>query len=189
MTDVQKAEQIISELKAKRNEIIELEFSLSKERQSIAFEAHTGDEKARRRLDQINRTAAQHGSELESLDAAIAEAENRWKQAQGEEAREADRADALKLKDLFGELSDLILQDDDLLVEYVRNRNREEKIWHEVRSLGWHQTIAQLRANTSRIAARRCVRLLEANWSFPFYRSNAVPARVTSCKASAVMRA
>jgi hypothetical protein len=52
---------------------------------------------------------------------------------------------------LYAELADLILADDDLLSKYVRNRHREEKIWHEMRALGWFQTIGQLRANTSRI--------------------------------------
>jgi hypothetical protein len=53
---------------------------------------------------------------------------------------------------LFAELSDLLLADDDLLAKYVRNRHREEQLWHEMCSLGWHQTISQLRANTNRIA-------------------------------------
>jgi hypothetical protein len=150
-TEVHKAEQIISDLKVKKNELVELELKLAQERSQIAFEAHTGDSAARKRLDQINKTAAMHNSELESLDAAISEAERRLKQAMGEEIREADRANALKLKGLYAELSDLILADDDLLMKYVRNRHREEQLWHEMRSLGWFQTIGQLRANTSRI--------------------------------------
>jgi hypothetical protein len=37
----------------------------------VALDAHTGDGKARKRLDEINAAVATHASELQSLDAAL----------------------------------------------------------------------------------------------------------------------
>ena len=73
---------------------------LADERSSIALAAHAGgDEKARKRLDVINREIATHGAEVESLRIAVAMQEKVVQQAKQQEQAAADREAALKLRD------------------------------------------------------------------------------------------
>jgi hypothetical protein len=72
---------------------------LDQVRASYAFAAHArGDETARRKLDQVNRETAEHGSELASIDAALVTARLRLDAAQRHEAKAADRAKAVELR-------------------------------------------------------------------------------------------
>jgi hypothetical protein len=97
MPDVEQAERVASELKAKRDALVAHGIELGEQRQHVAFDAHTGDGAARKRLDTINREAALEDSELRSLDAAIAEAGGRVEQARATEAQERDKANAARL--------------------------------------------------------------------------------------------
>jgi hypothetical protein len=105
-TNVESAERTLSELQAKREQLVADGHKLVEERGKIAFQAHVGDKAARRRLDEVNRSVATHESELASLEAAIAEAARRVQQAKRDEVSAADRAKAQAAHKLVGELSD-----------------------------------------------------------------------------------
>jgi hypothetical protein len=96
--DFEQAEKTLVALRSKRDALVARGIELAEERQHCAFGAHTGDAAARKKLDAINREAALHDSELRSLDAAIAEAAERVKQAQAVEYAKAERAKAGELK-------------------------------------------------------------------------------------------
>src|SRR5258708_13720243 len=91
MSDIERAEKILHDLRAKREAAVAHGHSLGEERTQLAFGAHTGDAAARKKLDTINREAALHDSELRSLDCAIAEATARVERARQAEERAAAR--------------------------------------------------------------------------------------------------
>ena len=98
MTEIAKAEHILAGLQAKREAAVARGVVLGEERTTQAFAAHADDDaKARKRLDEINREASLHDSELRSLDAAIAEATKRVAAAQATEARQGERQRAREI--------------------------------------------------------------------------------------------
>src|SRR5258708_21824503 len=82
MSDIERAEKTLRDLRAKREAAVAHGVALGEERTQLAFTAHAlGDSKSRKRLDEINRESALHDSELRSLDAAISEAAARVERA------------------------------------------------------------------------------------------------------------
>src|SRR5207302_628746 len=77
MNDIEQAEKTLVALRSKRDALVAHGVALGEERTQLAFGAHTGDDKARKQLDAVNREAALNDAEQRSLGCAIAEAENR----------------------------------------------------------------------------------------------------------------
>jgi hypothetical protein len=108
MNDIEQATQALDKLRVARDAVIARGAELIEERTRLAFGAYaSGDAKARRRLDEINREDALHGSELRSIDAAIAEASVRVDRAQRAEARKVARAKVGELRKHVDELAEL----------------------------------------------------------------------------------
>jgi hypothetical protein len=82
MTAVEQAEATVKIFDDKRRAIIEKNVELADERQRIAYLAHSGDKKARARLDAINSETSVYVSELQSIEAAITEANKHLAAAQ-----------------------------------------------------------------------------------------------------------
>jgi hypothetical protein len=98
-TSVSDAQAVISNLEAKRDALVERGRQLDQVRASYAFAAHArNDETARRKLDQVHRETAEHGSELASIDAALVTARQRLEAARADEAKQQDREKALLLR-------------------------------------------------------------------------------------------
>jgi hypothetical protein len=98
-TTVADAERVIANLEAKRVALVERGNELATIRASYAYAAHAnGDKAARAKLDQVNRETAEHGSELASIDGALATARRKLEAAQRAEAKAADRAKAVELR-------------------------------------------------------------------------------------------
>jgi uncharacterized membrane protein YkoI len=74
---------------------------LATERQRISFRAHTDDKVARKRLSEIHREVAEHGSEMISLDAAIAEAQQRVTGAEADATHALEQQRAREALDLL----------------------------------------------------------------------------------------
>ena len=71
MTDVEKAAAVVRSLEEKREQCVRRGIELADARAAIALDAHTGNSKARKQLDEINGQIATHASELASYDAAL----------------------------------------------------------------------------------------------------------------------
>jgi len=97
MNEVQKSEAVIADLETKRAACVKRGTELADERAAVALDAHTGNVKARKRLDEINAAIATHGSELASIDAAIKAAGERLQQAQASESQTQARKVAREL--------------------------------------------------------------------------------------------
>jgi hypothetical protein len=97
-TEIDKAQQVLADLNAQREELIARGHDLEERRQEISFSAHTGSKKDRAQLDQINSEAITHEYELKSLDSAIQEATKRLAAADAAEAlaQEFENARALR---------------------------------------------------------------------------------------------
>jgi hypothetical protein len=119
MSDITKAENTLTELNHKREQAVANGLKIGEERARIAFQAHTGDKGARKRLDEINRSVSSHESEIVSIDAAISEATARVQQARQAEAKEADRRAALELRAAVKELRSAGLLVDQALAALV----------------------------------------------------------------------
>jgi len=74
---------------------------LGDERSSIALSAHTGDEKAKKRLGALNREIATHGAEVDSLLIAVKAAEDAVERGKQEEKYAAAAVDARALRDQY----------------------------------------------------------------------------------------
>jgi hypothetical protein len=98
-TSVADAEAIIRNLEDKRRALVERGNELATIRASYAYAAHAnGDKAARAKLDQVNKETAEHGSELASIDGALATARQKLEAAKQHEAKAADRARAAELR-------------------------------------------------------------------------------------------
>jgi len=98
-TDVEMAQAVVQKLEQAQRQLAHRGIELTEERQRVSFGAHTGDQRSRARLDKINSEIATHASEVASIEAAIAEADNRLGIAQREAAAVEDAAAAQQLAD------------------------------------------------------------------------------------------
>lgn len=91
------ARRTLTDLESKFGEAQRRDGELAKERQGLAFAAHTGDAAAAARLTEIHRAAAEHSSEIASIEAAIMEAANRVGAAEAAVSRAVERRDLRKV--------------------------------------------------------------------------------------------
>jgi hypothetical protein len=104
---IEKFQNMIADLEHKRTDCVKRGTELSDERANTALGAHTGDKVARRRLDEINAALAVHGSELESLDAALKAAGAKLAGAEKAAAQAADRLRAEEARKTITELAEV----------------------------------------------------------------------------------
>jgi TolA-binding protein len=91
MTSVADAQQILAGLRSKQVEAETHAARLVERRKGVAFLAYTGDEAARKRLDELNNQIAANNGEIESLKAATVQAEERLAESQQREAEQIER--------------------------------------------------------------------------------------------------
>jgi hypothetical protein len=84
------AQKILQDLQQKLSEVETLQKLLACERTSLAYDALTGDAKAKKRLDGINADLAVIDQEIASVQAAIAEAGRRVAEAEAQARAEVD---------------------------------------------------------------------------------------------------
>src|ERR1700738_77270 len=91
MSEIEKALALIDELATKRAQHIAKSEKLGAERDEISLGAFTGNDKHRKRVDEIHTSLAKHSSELAALDSALKSAHQRVADLRQAEARAADR--------------------------------------------------------------------------------------------------
>jgi hypothetical protein len=134
--DILKAEQIIFQLLEKKKEHLAKGKHLSQLRQEVSFSAHTGDSKARRRLDELISEIVRHDAELVSIDAAIQEAKARLVAAQAAAVAEADRQKALALRALLLQFCAQGERIDALLAEIATVSDEMTEVINKIHALG-----------------------------------------------------
>jgi hypothetical protein len=91
MSEIEKAISIVDDLETRKAQHIADGQKLEAERATIALDAFTGNDKARKRLDFINASINTRTSELAAIEAAIAKAHQRVEGLRQEQAAAADR--------------------------------------------------------------------------------------------------
>jgi hypothetical protein len=132
---VAKAKTVATDIEAKHAAAVKHGTELADERANVALAAHTGDEKAAKRLKEIHTAIAVHGSELASLDAALRAAATKVEVARSAVAVEHQKADALKLKILSRAFVVHMRKLDQVLGDLVRGLDVVETIREQLDTL------------------------------------------------------
>jgi hypothetical protein len=119
LTAITAAEEILSRLNKKRAGIVARVAEISNERQAIGFDVHANaDPKARQRLDALNAETVSVDGELQSLDAAVSEAQRRLEAARRDLAMREDRENAKAVKKTLVHLLKLAEKADEHLAAF-----------------------------------------------------------------------
>jgi hypothetical protein len=119
MTTTEQATKTLNELQDTREQLVARAAKLASERQKLSYSAHTGDKASKEKLRRINDESVLFNTELESIDAAIAEATSRLSAAQHHEAIAADRAQAELLKQHLAKFIELGMIVDDCFADLL----------------------------------------------------------------------
>lgn len=164
MTPIEQAEKTITNLEDARQKLIQNQTELADERGRVALGAHTGDQKARKRLDAINTEVASYASEMSSIEAAITEAHTRVAAAQAAEALAADKANALQLRQLNTRFVELGLVVDEAFEDISASIPEMITLLNEMHRLGaTSPTNEQLRV-LGTIALKTAIQRLPQLW-------------------------
>ena len=126
----------LNDLLDQREQLIARSSKLASDRQAIAYAAHTGDKGAKERLRKINDETVLHNVELESVDAAIAEATKRLEAARRDEAVAADREQAEQLRARMMRLVELAAIVDDAFADVISASVEMKSLASELHTLG-----------------------------------------------------
>ncbi len=100
MSDIEKYEDVIRELEAKKARLVARDAAIASERATLGYAAHVDDDaKARAKVGKLNAEAVTLAGELESITAALRTAGERLAAARQAEAVAADKANALALRE------------------------------------------------------------------------------------------
>jgi hypothetical protein len=133
---VAEAKSVVADLEAKRESSIRRGVDLADERANVALAAHTGDDKAAKRLSEIHTAIAVHGSELASLDAALRAASTKVEHASAALAVELKKLDAIKLRAASLAFSAHMKKLDEALDELVNVLFDVEPLRQKLQALG-----------------------------------------------------
>jgi hypothetical protein len=97
---IEAAQKVLADLVAKRDATAQARAADESTMAELAFEAHTGDQRAEAKLETLKERALRKDLELRSIDSAIQIAKEKVALAQAEAARAAERAVAAELKEL-----------------------------------------------------------------------------------------
>ena len=137
MTEIESAEKTLARLQDKRDRAAARVQQIAAERKQIGFAAHAdGDVKAKKRLAELNADDANMAGELQSLDAAIAEASTRLAKAQHLAATAADRARAHRAREAFAQFVAAGLALDDAFAAVTKQAAIMEQALDEAHTLG-----------------------------------------------------
>ena len=135
-TELEKAEAMLANLDGALLRLKAKGVELEDQRTNIALAAHTGDDKARKKLDQLNIQIATFGSELQSLHIAVKAAEGAVAKAKAEEARAEARANALQLREELKTFTRLGKEMDDHLQAFALLADEAKKSTQRIHGLG-----------------------------------------------------
>lgn len=135
-SEVDKAQDTLADLNAKREALVTRGHELEERRQEIAFAAHTGNKAERAKLDEINSEAISHDYELSSLDSAIAEATKRLAAADQAEAQAAERENAKALRAAVDEFTKHALAIDAAFAAMIKHATALEETLKDIHALG-----------------------------------------------------
>jgi hypothetical protein len=135
-TEIEKAEKIINDLEEQRECLHARTRLLTEQRKQLAYAANVGDKSAKAKLTAINTEVSLHGTEIENVEFALAEARVRLKAAQQAEAQASNKANALALRELNKKFLELGLIVDDAFADVISASTEMREVLDKMRALG-----------------------------------------------------
>jgi hypothetical protein len=143
MTDLSQADERLREARetlagfiTKRADHEQKIAALGRERSVLAFDAHRGDPKARKRLDVLHLEAAKADSEFLSIDSAVSTAQSRVRDAEAAQRAAVDRQNTAKALILVDGLRAQGRHLDEALAATLEAYDELKRRVRELRSLG-----------------------------------------------------
>jgi hypothetical protein len=130
------AQAIVADLESKRVACVERGRELADERSSVAYDAHTGNQQAAARLEEIHQAITLHSSELLSVDSALRVAATKIETAQSDVVAEQQKLNALKLRTLSRAFTANAKRIDKALDDLVNGLYDIEPIRQQIEQLG-----------------------------------------------------
>jgi hypothetical protein len=132
---LRKAREIVADFITKRADHEKKLQKLGQERAALSYDAHRGDPKSRKRLDDLHLTAAKMDSEFLSLDAAVSEAQSRVKDAEAAVTKAQAAAKAQQILGLLPDLREHGKLLDRALLELIDNYEKFQNTARTIRAL------------------------------------------------------
>jgi hypothetical protein len=137
LTAVECVEKTLSQLGDKKDRALKRSQEIAAERAAIGFAAHAeGDPKAIKRLEQLNRDMLAMSGEVESIDAAIGEAQKRLTAAKQVAAGEVAKANAAEIKELLAVFAVVASDIDEALADFATSTFELRDVVNKLHGLG-----------------------------------------------------
>jgi hypothetical protein len=130
------AQAVRDDLEQRRVSLLDHGRSLVAQRQEISFDAHTGSAAAKKKLEAIIGQITTHDQTILSVEAAIVEAQARVAAAQRAAATEADKAQALQLREAVQEFVECGIAIDEALQAIADESNAMREALNRIHVLG-----------------------------------------------------
>src|SRR5215472_10952618 len=101
---VRQCRETVASLVSARAALDERAASLQAERETVAYDAYTGDKAAKKRLDAINAEDSRHQAEAASIEAALRTAQGRLSEAESDERHAQEAEDARRAVAMLDDL-------------------------------------------------------------------------------------
>jgi hypothetical protein len=134
---IEAAQKVLADLVAKRDATAQARAADEAAMADVAFEAHTGNEKAAAKLEVLKERVLRKDLELRSIDSAVQLAKEKIALAQAEEARADQRRVALEVRGLIGSLRDAGTVCDEALATFAASSNVMKGIIQKINALGF----------------------------------------------------
>jgi hypothetical protein len=143
-SDVEKAKAVIANLEVKREACVKHGAELADERANVALAAHTGDQRAAKKLESIHQAIVVHGSELASIDAALRAAGEKLQAAERVVALGEEREKASRRKTAIADLREVAPAFDEVLADLIKITQAVALGVRELRAAGGSLSEGQL---------------------------------------------
>jgi hypothetical protein len=130
------AEKVLADLVAKRDSVAQARAADEAAMADVAFEAHTGDQRAEAKLETLKERVLRKDLELRSIDSAVQVAKEKVALAQAEEAKANEKRVALEIQRLTKELREAGKLADEGLAMFLDATNAMHHVVSRFSSLG-----------------------------------------------------
>jgi chromosome segregation ATPase len=175
MTEVNKAAQTIAKLEDARKELLQRNIELTEAMYRVSFDVHTGDKKARDRLDKLKAEHRDLSSELISMEAAIAEANKRLAAAEHAAVSAADCEKAKQIAALNSQLKEELTNADDAFADAIGSVLAAKELFLQLHALGIASPTDQLYRINAVTAIKTAIQKLPEPWIRDFEFSRLAP--------------
>jgi chromosome segregation ATPase len=142
--EIEKAERDLNNIEEQREALFSRAKLLSKQREQVAFAAHTGDKAAKARLADINLEDISLGSNIASVEAALTVARANLATAKAAEAQANDKVKALQLREKLKKFVELGMNLDDCFADFKSAATEMKQVLDDIHNLGQVSPTAQM---------------------------------------------